>query len=377
MRFFAYRLPNMELLSGSVQLQDVVLSRGENRAGELRAVLNRESAFRLVHDESTGEMVPLIRDKGTLLVADNGIVARSFIVDMTAPDAEHADRLQLSAVGFGDLPREEPWRGPAYKGIQVDPLEVYRHAWAYVTSFDDVPNVTVDPTTTPRSEWIGKEERRVEFTTSAGEDVAFDSGPYRLNWWTVDDIKGELDKLVTGTPFEWAEETRFNRDDDSPPRLHIRLGYPRLQGARREGIKLTVGVNVSEPETPAETDFFSECFVLGAGEGSDKVRGDAVRKHHGRMRRTKVISDTSIRSRAEASKRATDECARADREAQFIQSCRVNNHPAARPGTYDVGDIVTLTGLMPWGRIEQDCRIVELEHRLTDDSFKLTFARAS
>lgn len=367
----------MEHLSGSVALDGVTLSRGFNVPGELRAVMNRESALRSVRDESTGEDVPLIRDKGTLIVADNGAVARAFIVDLTSEDVDRSDRLQISAVGHGDLPRGEPWRGPAYKGITVDPLDVYRHAWAYVSGFDEVPDVTVDPTKTPRSEWIGEEERRVEsFTRSDGSVAdAFDAGPYRLNWWSVDDIQERLDKLAADTPFEWVEETRFNRDDESPPRLHIRVGYPRLTG-RRPDIKLTVGVNVIEVETPDETDFFSECFVLGAGEGSDKVRGQAVRKNHGRMRRTRVISDTSISTRKQAGQRAQEECDRADKDSRFIESCRVVSHPAARPGTYDVGDIITLTGTMPWGRIEQDSRIIHLEHRLDDDSFKLTLERA-
>ncbi|WP_296249559.1 hypothetical protein [uncultured Stenotrophomonas sp.] len=374
-RFFYFKLPDLELIASDVQLEDTSIRWALNEPAELTASLDRATAYQQVRVESTGETVPLIRDHGTLIVVIEAGTAHSFIVDYVIDDDSSQDRLMFSAVGFGSIPMGEPWRGPAYKEIQVDPLDVFRHAWEWVTSDPSTLNVSVDTTQSPVR--IGEEERDVSFETDDGDQVDFSAGPYRLNWWTTDDIGKELADLASNTPFEWREETRLSADSDDPPEFRIRLGYPRLGAPRRDDLKFTIGVNVTEPAQDDSIEFFSDVFVIGAGEGSAKVRGQYTRSGHGRMRKTKVISDQSITSRQRADEVAREHADKADRDEQFISSCRVLPHDAAPIGSYSVGDVITITGRMSWGTVEQDGRIVSLERRFSDDSVLLELERIS
>lgn len=372
-RFFYFRLPDLELIASDVQLDGVSIRWAKNEPVELNATLDRATAYQQIRMESDGSRVPLIRDHGTLIVVVEAGAASSFVVDYVMDEDSRQDRLAFSAVGFGSIPHGEPWRGPAYKGIQVDPLDVFRHIWEWVTSDPSTLNVSVDSTRSPVR--IGEEERDVSFETDSGEQVEFSAGPHRLNWWTTDDLGKELAELAGDTPFEWREETRLDIGSDDPPTFHIRLGHPRLGASRKDGLKFTIGVNVTEPAQDDALEFFSDIFVVGSGEGSAKVRGQYTRQGHGRMRKTKVISDQSIRTRSRAEEVAREYGEQADRDEQFIASCRVLNHDAAPVGSYGVGDIITLTGRMSWGVVEQDCRINALERRFSDDSVALELER--
>lgn len=392
MRFHAYKLPGLESLTGAVPLREVSLYRAFNEPGELTATLDKATAFQRMTVEGTGETVPLLSDHGTLLVADDGTTARAFIVELVTEDADGQDRVRFSAVGFGYLPKDQPWdptagavrealsgvpgwrsRTGEVAGVEVDPLAMVRAMWTLVTAYDNTIDVTVDQTRSPVR--IGEEEREVEFTTGDGQDVSFEAGPYRLNWWTTGDLQKEIDDLAVETPFEWREETVFNREDDSPPSFRIRLGYPRLESVRRDNLHFNLDTNVFDPELADDTDFFSEVLVMGNGEGAAKVRGAHRRSGHGRLRKVKVISDQGIRSNRLANQIARETCEQADRDDRFIESCLVKDHPAARIGTFDVGDIITVKGRMVWGWHEQACRIASLEHDVGDHQVQLTLER--
>lgn len=392
MRYHAYRLPDLEPLHGAVPLSEVSLYRAFNEPGELTATLDKATAYRQMTVEGTGETVPLLSDHGTFLVADDGRTARGFIVELVTEDADGQDRVRFSAVGFGYLLKDQPWdpsagavrdalsNVPGFKprtgevaAVEVDPLDMVRAMWTLVTAFDDTLQVQVDGTRSPVR--IGEEEEDVEFETSEGENVSFQAGPYRLSWWGTDDLHKEVEDLSLETPFEWREETRFDRDDDSPPQLRIRLGYPRLESVRRDNLHFNLDTNVFEPELTDDVDFFSEVLVIGNGEGAAKVRGHHRRTGHGRMRRVKVISDQGINTNRLANQLARETCEKADRDGRFIETCTVKDHPAARIGEFDVGDIITIKGQMVWGRHQQDCRISELEHDVTAGEVSLTLER--
>lgn len=392
MRYHAYKLPGLEPLHSAVPLREVSLYRAKNEPGELTAVIDKGTAFQRMVVESTGERVPLLSDHGTLIVADDGRTARAFIVELVTEDADGQDRVRFSAVGFGNMVSDQPWdpaagavrdalsNVPGFRprtgevaGVEVDPLDMVRAMWHLVTAYEDTPDVAVDSTRSPVR--IGEEEEEVEFETSDGQNVSFEAGPYRLSWHGTDDLKKEIDDLAVETPFEWREETAFNRMDASPPGLRIRLGYPRFESVRRDNLHFGIDTNVFDPQLRDDEDFFSEVLVVGNGEGAAKIRGHARRTGHGRMRRVKVISDQGVRSNKLANQVARDACDQADRDDRFIEACTVKDHPAARIGTFDVGDIITVKGRMVWGWHEQDCRVVSLDHDVAAHQARITLER--
>lgn len=370
MRIYAFKLPGLEPLGTQVPLAGVVESRAISSPAALEGSMSRAAAEEPVLVESTGETVPMMRDHGTLLITVTGSKARAYIVDMATRPPGDPTKLTFSAFGFASIIQGQPWLDEDLSKVRIDPMDVLRTIWQTVTADPARPEVAVEANSS--SVRLGTESEDVEFTTGEGEHVSFEAGPYKLNWWSTDDLGGEVDDLAAETPFEWVEETSFDLDSDAAPRLAIRAQHPRLPSPRRDSLKFTIDTNVFDPRTDESAEWFSDVLVLGAGEGSEKVRGKASRRDHGRMRRTKTLSDSGITSDRRADVRAEEEIRRSEEKARTIVSCRVTTSDAARPGSYDLGDIITITGRMPWGRVDQDARIVELSHDHTDDSVTLT-----
>ena len=137
-----------------------------------------------------------------------------------------------------------------------------------------------------------------------------------------------------------------------------------------------LGVNVVEPQQPEEDEFFTDVYVVGGGEGSSKFRATQSRKNTKRHKKWKTISDQSLRSKKICQEIANAEVARADEDARFVETCRVLDHPAARPGSFRKGDIITLRGKTAWDDDHvQRCRIVATERRMVDNTTTLTLAR--
>ena len=376
MKYLAFRLPDLTPLHNDVPLSGVTLGRGKNQAGVLEATLHRATAYQQIAVEGTSDTVELIRERGTLLVSWDGNTARAFIVETVEPDSEEQEQLRIQAFGHGAVLDGTRWSDRARNFIETDPLSIVRELWEHSSSFDDMIDVTVDSTRSPVR--VGEEEREVEFQTGDGTSVSFDTGPRRLNWWTTTDMGKVFADLSDETPFEWAEQTIIDMDSDDAPRFHIRLGYPRLEAPdRSETHHFEVGLNVINPDhsDDEEHQFFSEVFVLGNGEGSEKRRGEATRRNHGRLRTVRTVEDQGITSNRLADERARKAVEAAESDEKFWESITVLPHPAAEPGTYDVGDVITVKGDTAWGWHEQRCRITELSHTVADDTVTLTLER--
>lgn len=370
MKYLAFTLPELELLHGDVLLQEVEIHEGINEPDEITGTLQRGLAYRSVRVEGTDRVVPLMRKRGTLLVADDGNRQQSFIVEAVDEVDTQQDTLSITGVGFGWLLKDTPWLGKRYDGVQVDPLDIVRRIFEHVTSYPNTIGVTVDETVTPKSTWVGEEDEEGRLFQS--EDAA-DKEPYRLNWWQTSDLYKEFEDLAEATPFEWSEETTMTRSSDSPPQFRIRLGYPRIEAVVREDHHFEIGLNVIDPEQPEDEDFFTDVLVLGNGDGSEKRRGQASRQGTFRHRTVKVITDQGLTTNKLCAKRAQDLVNKADRESRFVETCRVMDHPAARVGTFGKGDVIYLQGPTVWdSNHSQRCRITQIDRRISDNSVALT-----
>lgn len=376
MKYLAFTLPELELLDGDVPLDGVVFHEGRNESDEITATLKRAMAYQQIQIEGTDRVTPLIRKRGTLIVADDGQRQQGFLVEAEDELEISQDNLSITGVGHGWVLKDHPWNAPRYDGVQVDPLDIVRRIFAYASSYPDAIDIDVDRTTS--EVLVGDEEQTSdEFTRSDGTVVeSFEYGPYRLNAWSTEDLYKELQDLAVETPFEWAEETIMSRDDDSPPRFRIRLGWPRLEPIVRHDHRFEIGLNVTEPKQPEDEDFFTHLIVYGNGDGPTKKRGEAARKTTLRHRKYKTITDQGLRTDRLCAAMAQQIVDRADRESRFIETCRVMDNEAAPVGTFGVGDVIFIQGQTVWDPEHfQRCRIKQMDRRMSDNSVALTLER--
>ena len=273
------------------------------------------------------------------------------IVDHLSTDG---DRLNLDAGGFSMYPTGIPWLGPDYAGIQVDPLDMFRKVWEHVQSYPDGDlGVVVDATKSKVR--IGTKEVENSFTTSDGQDVSFTSGPFRLAWWSTEDLGKVLDDLSASTPFQFRERSSWVGED----LVHrIELGVPTI-GARKPDLKFEIGVNIMVPPPASQEDYCSEVFQLGAGEGRTKVNSRLVERT-GRMRRVLVTTDKSLTSKGAATL-AAKPVLQSRSGAYGIESVELIDHQMAEFGTFGPGDEIFIQGDAGWIELNLWVRIFEMD----------------
>lgn len=292
-----------------------------------------------------------VREWGCAIVAEQEGRDPVFgIVDHVSTDG---DRLKVEAGGFSMYPTGIPWLGEDFAGQQVDPMDMVRKIWAEVQSY---PNgdlgVAIDPLKSPVR--IGTEERDVSFTTGTGEDVAFQTGPFRLAWWATEDLGKVLGDLAADTPFQYRERSAWAGED----LVHrLELGYPKL-GARRQELRFEIGVNVTAPPPVDEGEYASEIVLMGAGEGRTKVASERLTASTGRLRRVHVATDKALTSKTAATKAARPILERLVGE-YGISSLSVIDHPSAPFGTFGPGDEIRVQGDAGWMDLDIGVQINE------------------
>lgn len=276
---------------------------------------------------------PVFRQWHTAIYAekDGYIRAGGIITRMSIEEG----RLALSADGFVAYLHGLPYEGDE-SYIQADPMNIARHLWEHAQSFDGGNlGVVLDHNVSPVR--IGTEEREVEFETGDGENVQFESGPYRLNYWTTFDLGREFDALADETPFDYREHHEWVGDTI---RHRIELGYPRL-GEMREDLRFVYGENVTAPLSIGfeGDDYASEVIVLGAGEGRRIVRQRARVNEPRGLRRVAVVEAKDITSGARAYSAALKELALRFGDAD-IATVTVRDHPNAPVWSIQPGDFI-------------------------------------
>jgi len=251
----------------------------------------------------------------------------------------------IECVGLSGYAAGQPWTGDEYKGVQVDPLSLVRRIWNHLQSQPDGDlGLVVDNTTSPVR--VGTESKDVEFTTGAGRDVSFESGPVKFNPWTTSDLGKEIDDLAASTPFDYVTHTAW--DGDSQRLAHrLELAYPR-RGRRRTDMRFVVGENVTvDPRQVMDgDDFASEVLGLGAGDGRDMVR-TIVTERKGRLRRAVTVADKSKRSKSALRSVAAGELKRRGGDVE-VRDIEVAATPLADPMSVVVGDEIFIQSDVGW-----------------------------
>lgn len=293
-------------------------------------------------------------------VEEDGEIRASGIL-MPFSDDNKGKIRTIEAEGNSTYPHWIVYQGPAYQGIQVDPADMIRKLWNHVQSYTDSNlGVQVSSTTTPVR--IGTEPQNVEFETGAGEQVSFVAGPYALNFWTVTNCGDEIRKLCQETPIEYLERSSWNAGKTDV--LHyIDLGYPRV-GRRRTDLSFREGENMYDLiPTYAENkdNRASVVIVVGAGDGEDAIREmTSGYSDPRRLRKTRVIQNEDITSRARALTLSQFEFRRTNLSRYEIKSISIDtSHDNAPWGSFQCGDDILVEGTVPYiGKIADLHRIV-------------------
>ena len=364
-RFYAYSVPDWTLVDNDMQLSEATITRAISTPKALDATVSRQYAHLN------------LREWGTVIAAEHAGRIDVFIVDGLATQGERED-MTVSAGGVASFIKGQPflaanteaaeamagtpgWRaGPReISGVDVDPLDMVRAIWRLLLAAprSDI-RLTVDSTRSPVR--IGEEERDVSFQTGSGDDVEFTAGPYKLSWHGTDDCGSEMDSLADETPFEWWEESRWA---DGLPTTRLRIAYPRMATARKPNLFFEVGANIVDLSTTEWHDHADVVLVTGEGEGSKRVRSH-MSEPTDKLRRVHVEADRGIINRARAQERAR-ELLKKHVAKPVISSITVVDSPAARFGTYTLGDTITVRGTTGWVELQDDYRIVSINDDYT------------
>lgn len=368
-RYFATRLHGdgtETMIASELPLSGVSITKVLSGPDEISGTIPVELAHLKGED---GE--PVLLPWATALYAEHEGVIRGggIVTDVRMEDG----RLALTASGFRTYIDGIPYVDDR-QWIQEDPLNLARHIWDHAQAQEGGNlGVILDETTSPVR--VGTETEDVEFETGQGNQVSFEAGPYKLNFYSTHNLGQEFDNLAEATPFDYAEYHEWVGD---VIRHRIRLGYPML-GRMRNDLRFAIGENVmnSPAVSLAGDEYASEVIVLGAGEGRKMVRGYAAIEPAPRLRRPVVITDKSARSVARANSIARSEL-RLREGSMDISTLLVRDHPHAPIGSWQEGDVIRVVGnSRGWGGdLYMLCRILDFTYQPGDtDLATLTVTR--
>ncbi|MEV5451331.1 hypothetical protein [Streptomyces sp. NPDC052535] len=328
-RFRSWHALTGELLAADLPLSQVEFGIARNAAGELSGRLEPRFAHLLGSQLDPGNTVLTAERDRTLLWG--GVLWRAEPEGASYP---------VEASGWGsylhrrhDTHGNLDGRGPY---TNADPCKVIRDAWAYAQAQPD-----------------GNLRVSVDATTSKAK-VGTTAEPYSTAWWESPVLGEVVDDMteIEGGP-EWTETTDWS---NGRPAGRIRLGWPRL-GTRRTDISFTSGVNVATtvPVSYDADDYAQVVIALGAGEGRGRRRAiDAIR--NGRLRLEHVLEVPAEKGNDRLAARARTE--RTSRQVMGeVTEIEVIDHPAARIGSWQVGDDVRVSLHDQWSDFDGWCRI--------------------
>jgi len=257
----------------------------------------------------------------------------------------------LDQIGLSGYPLKQIYDGEKVY-IDTDPLDIVREVWNHLQSQPGGNlGVTIDQLASPIR--VGKPAEQVEFTTGAGENVSFEAGPRKLNWWQTTDCMKVVNDYSKETPFDWREDLSWNGDQ---PHCHIAMGYPTIGGRRTDLNGFILGQNLSTEPAAAGGEYANQLHVLGAGEGRDRVRGFA-RRTDGRIRRAEAIEDDSLESIRAANVAA--ETGLAVRRGELtVDNITVYDHPNAPLEAIELGNSYKLFAVTEHFEVDTYVRVV-------------------
>lgn len=344
-RYLLQALPSGEMLSWDLPLEDVDLTLSDSAPTVMSAAITHERPA----------LVGLLRPFACAIWSDDGSgeLHGGIVTDVDTD----GPKVSLTVAGYAYYPTGQPWTAAEYQGIRVDPLDVVRRIWARLQS---IPNgdlhLEVDGTKSKVT--VGEPERDVEFTTGAGEDVSFSSGPYKLNYWETADVGKEFADLIETAGASYIERHYW---DGETIRHRLQIDCPR-RAVRRDDLRFVLGENIILPPKLSlpGSGYASEVLVLGAGEGRDARYAMSGPVNTRGLYRVAVYSDKSITSNTKAQTVARQQAKKLAGDLEQITEIQVLDHPNADIQFILPGDVIRVTGDTEWIELDTYARVTEI-----------------
>ena len=341
-RYLLMELPSGDMLSWDLPLSDVDVSYGLSTPTVISASITFERP----------ELVDHLRPFGAAIFVDDGTgeLYGGIITDAEADD----EKISLTVAGYSYYPTNQPWLGKDYNGIQVDPLDMVRKIWGHLQSYRS-GDLKLEIDSTKSKARIGTEEKTTEFTTSSGEDVSFESGPYRLNWYGTADLGKEVEDLFTEAGASYLERHFWEGDT---LKHFLQIDYP-SRSVRRSDLRFVLGENVivAPRLSLPSTSYASHVLIVGAGEGRAAAHAD-IPASTSRLRRAMVVADKSITSKKKALAVARQQLALRKGDREEITEITVLDHPNADFRSINPGDIIRVSGNTSWIDLDTEAMVI-------------------
>lgn len=276
--------------------------------------------------------------------------------------------------GFSGYPSGIPWL-QNWNPIAVDPFEVVDKIWKHLQSYE---NGNLGVTCYSLGEGGSKVIPPVS-NTQMLPGFSFDGNKFVMDFFSIFiravdfvDCGDYINKLARDIPFDFFEESNWNEDRTQVKRW-LRLGYPE-GGVLQEDLTFRLNENVFQAKSKieAEIEWTSDIIVRGWFPG--KVYSSQIQNADPkRFRRTILEEDAQVNSNERALAWSHRQLARRQ-FPNYWESIIVNMyHPNAPFGSYDVGDIIRVQGLMPWvGNVDQAHKIIGISIDQASNTCELT-----
>lgn len=281
--------------------------------------------------------------------------------------------------GFSAYPTGIPWL-QNWNPIAVDPFTVFDKVWTHLQSYENGNlGVTVycygeDPIT-------GQEIKVIPpvSNTQMLPGFSFDGNKFILDFFAVfiravdfTDCGEYLSKLARDIPFDFFEESTWNSTHTAIEKW-IRLAYP-SGGLMQDQLSFRLNENIFQAKSRIESEIEWASDIIIRGWFPGKVYSSQIQNADPkRFRRTVIEEDVQINSNERALAWSHRQLARRQ-FPYYWESIIVNMyHPNAPFGSYDVGDVIRVQGVMPWvGEVDQAHKIIGMSLDLTTNTCELT-----
>lgn len=341
-RYLLQALPSGDFLSWDLPLEDVEVSVGLSTPTVVGATITHERA----------EIAKYLRPFGAAIFVDDGSgdLHGGILTDVEAD----GPKIRLTIAGYSYYPTNQPWLSKDFNGVQVDPLDMVRKIWDHLQGYPSGDlNLEVDKTKSPIR--IGHEEQEVNFTDASGNEVSFDAGPYRLNWFSTSDLGKEFSDLITEAKASYLEKHWWDGDTI---RHRLQIDYP-ARAVRRSDLRFVLGENVVVSPRLAlpNTSYASHVLLIGAGEGREAAHAD-IPAQSKRLRRAVVVADKSVKTNKKALELARAHLTRRGGDREELSEITVLDHPNADFRTITPGDIIRVSGDTDWIDLDTEALVM-------------------
>lgn len=265
---------------------------------------------------------------------------------------EETGVLHLKAKGFASYPKGMPWLQNV-NWIANDAFRPVVQIWNHLQSYTNGNlGVGVYPQTCGIIQLPG---------------YAFDGDLLNLNFFATFvrardklDCGDYIDALARDIPFDYAERSQWAAGGTDVIK-QIQLGYPRL-GVIHSQITFVINENVikAKPHVETQTDWVSDVGMSGFFPGVE-YSYELSNADPNRIRRYLDEEAGFIDSNERAAAWGNRKLARRQTPPYWEEITIDMNHPNAPLGSYDIGDTISVSGVMPWhGEFTQAHKIMSI-----------------